>query len=64
MSEFICPICGSSILARIYSKSLLGKVTVPPSKDMTVVAYRCQNGHICLAGDQAMGDDWRNQRAA
>jgi len=64
MSESTCPICGTSVLAWVYSKSLQGKVTLPPDEDMTVVAYRCQNGHIYAANEQAPGDDWRSERAA
>lgn len=64
MRECSCPICGTPILATIYRKSLLGKVTVPPDKDMTVVAYRCQNGHICPAREQPTEQDWRKREAA
>ncbi len=48
MNNWSCPVCGSVIAVRIYRKSLLGKTTVPANKGMTVVGYRCQNGHICV----------------
>ena len=64
MSEWKCPICGTPIAVRIYRKPRLGKVTVPPGHEMTVVAYRCQNDHICLANEPAAGEKWPNELAA
>jgi len=55
MSQWRCPICGTSISVRIYRKPLVGKVTVPPDEKMTLVAYRCQNNHICLANNRETG---------
>jgi hypothetical protein len=62
--NWICPVCGASFLARIYRKSLQGKVTLPPQDDMRVLAYRCQNGHIWIAGDEVADGDNRSKSAA
>ena len=64
MSQWTCPICGTPIAVRIYRKPLLGKITVPPDDAMTVVAYRCQNDHLCLANENAADDRWPDQKAA
>lgn len=64
MNSWTCPICGTPIAVRIYRKPLLGKVTVPPDAQMTVVAYRCQNDHICLANERESGDKSPRELAA
>jgi hypothetical protein len=64
MSQWRCPICGTSIAVRVYRKPLLGKVTVPPDDEMTVVAYRCQNDHICLAQAKEAGEKRPHDLAA
>jgi hypothetical protein len=62
--KWSCPVCGSSITARVYSRSLHGTITVPAQSDMRVLAYRCQNGHISLASDKAVGEPSRAEVAA
>jgi hypothetical protein len=64
MSQWACPICGTLIAVRIYRKPLMGRVTVPPHKRMTQVAYRCQNGHICLANERKPGENLPHKLAA
>ena len=59
-----CPVCGTSILARIYRRSLQGKVTLPPHDDMKVLAYRCGKGHICMASIEAREEDTASESAA
>lgn len=62
--DWTCPVCGTSILARTYRKPLQGKVTLPPRNGMTVVGYRCQKGHICLASEEPVGKGDRSVSAA
>ena len=62
--EWMCPVCGGAIETRIYRSSLFGKVSLPPNNNMTVLAYRCENGHICLASDKSEDEDIRVKLAA
>lgn len=59
-----CPVCGTSILIRIYRKSLLGKISIPPQASMKALAYRCKNGHLWLASETVPRDEWSSERAA
>jgi hypothetical protein len=63
-AEWTCPVCGTSIVARIYRCSRQGKVTLPPHEDMKVLAYRCGNGHICMASDKTRAGDTASESAA
>jgi hypothetical protein len=63
-TEWACQVCGTSILARIYRCSVQGRITLPPHDDMKVLAYRCENGHVCMASDEAREQDTASESAA
>jgi len=42
--NLLCPVCGDTRITPILRKTLLS--TSDPLENATVVAYRCQNGHI------------------
>ena len=49
-----CPVCGVRISTPLVHKALVDDPTTSHSlEDATVFGYRCQNGHIFLAKEDA-----------
>ena len=57
-----CPVCGNSRIQPVLRKSL---ATNPnPLDDVTVLAYRCENGHLCLANGMSADEEPGSDPAA